>query len=68
MPRAHNYASEGDCASVGVAHINCLDSIKDQVSLSVGSLGFQRLETTVSKRVGSAGLLGAFDLQHYDGP
>jgi hypothetical protein len=62
------YASEGDFASVGAIHINYLDSIKDQVSLSLGSLDFQRLETIASKQVGTGSLLGAFELQHYDGP
>jgi len=62
------YAAEGDFASVGSVHINYLDTIADQVSLSAGTLGFQRVFTAGSSKLGDGNLLGALELQHYDGP
>ncbi len=62
------YASEGDFASVVAVHINYLDAIPDQVSLSVGTLGFQRGVAAGSTAFGDGTVLGAVDLQHYDGP
>jgi TonB dependent receptor/TonB-dependent Receptor Plug Domain len=62
------YADEGDFASVGSVHVNYLDTIADQVSLSAGTLDFQRLFGAGSTPLGSGNLLGALELQHYDGP
>jgi outer membrane receptor protein involved in Fe transport len=62
------YAYEGDFASVGAVHINYLDQIPDQVSLGVGTLDFQRAFTADSTRLGEGTLLGAAEVQHYDGP
>jgi TonB dependent receptor/TonB-dependent Receptor Plug Domain len=62
------YANEGDFASVGAVHINYLDEIPDQVSLTVGTLGFQRAYSAGSAALGAGNLLGALELQHYDGP
>jgi outer membrane receptor protein involved in Fe transport len=62
------YAYEGDFASVGAVHINYLDKIPDQVSLGVGTLDFQRAFTADSTRLGEGTLLGAAEVQHYDGP
>lgn len=62
------YANEGDFASVGAVHINYLDKIPDQVSLGVGTLDFQRAFTADSTRLGDGTLLGAAEVQHYDGP
>ncbi len=62
------YAAEGDFASVGSVHIHYLDTIPAQVSVTEGTLGFQRLFTADSLRLGEGNLLGALELQHYDGP
>jgi outer membrane receptor protein involved in Fe transport len=62
------YANEGDFASVGAVHINYLDTIADQASLTVGTLDFQRLFTAESTPFANGYLLGALELQHYDGP
>jgi outer membrane receptor protein involved in Fe transport len=61
-------ASEGDFASVGAVHLNYLNLIDDQLALTAGTLGFQRLLTAASQAVGEDTLLGALELQHYDGP
>ncbi|HEY4442968.1 MAG TPA: TonB-dependent receptor [Steroidobacteraceae bacterium] len=62
------YASEGDFSAVGAVHVGYLDAIEDQVSLTAGTWGFQRLLTTGSIPVNNGNLLGALELQHYDGP
>jgi hypothetical protein len=62
------YANEGDFASVGAVHINYLDEIPDSASLTVGTLGFQRAYSAGSTALGDGHLLGALELQHYDGP
>ena len=61
-------ASEGDFASVGAVHLNYLNSIDDQLALTAGTFGFQRLLTAASQAVGGGTVLGALELQHYDGP
>ena len=61
-------ASEGDFASVGAVHLNYLNSIDGQLALTAGTLGFQRLLTAASQAAGEGTLLGALELQHYDGP
>jgi hypothetical protein len=62
------YTDEGDFASVGAVHVNYLETIAGQASLSAGTLDFQRLFTAESTKVRDANLLGALELQHYDGP
>jgi outer membrane receptor protein involved in Fe transport len=62
------YASEGDFASVGAVHLNYLNSLDDQAALTAGTLGFERLFTAASHRAGEGTVLGALELQHYDGP
>ncbi len=62
------YANEGDFATVGSVHINYLDSMTPQLSLTGGTLGYQRLFAGGSVGVGEGNLLGALELQHYDGP
>jgi len=62
------YSSEGDFSSVGAIHIGYLDTIEDQISLTGGMWGFERLFTAGSTRLGDGNLLGALELQHYDGP
>ncbi|MGH8149428.1 MAG: TonB-dependent receptor, partial [Steroidobacteraceae bacterium] len=62
------YADEGDFASVGSVHISYLDTIADQVSVTVGTEDFQRYLAAGSTPLGSGNLLGAVEAQHYDGP
>jgi hypothetical protein len=63
------FASEGDFASVGAVHISYLNSIDNQAELSLGSYGFQRLFTAGTLATnGDQTLLGALELQHYNGP
>jgi hypothetical protein len=62
------YADQGDFASVGSIHLSYLDRIDDQVNLTVGNFGFQRLLTAGSIAAGTGRVLGALEVQHYDGP
>ena len=62
------YASQGDFASVGSIHLSYLDRIEDQVNLTAGTMGFQRMLTAGSVAAGAGNVLGALELQHYDGP
>jgi hypothetical protein len=62
------YADEGDFAGVGSVHIAYLNTIPDEVSVSAGTWGFERLFAGGSTAVGEGNLLGALELQHYDGP
>ncbi len=62
------YAYEGDFASVGAVHIHYLNTIPDQVTLSAGTLDYQRYFTAESTQLGDGNLLGALEWQHYDGP
>ena len=62
------YAGEGDFASVGAVHLNYLNGLEDQIALTAGTLGFQRLFAAGSPALGDGRLLGALELQHYDGP
>lgn len=62
------YANEGDFATVGSVHINYLNEMMPQVSLTVGTLGYQRFFGGGSVAVGEGSLLGALEVQHYDGP
>ena len=62
------YANIGDFGAVGSVHVGYRDTIEDQVSASVGTLGFQRIFTAGSESLGQGQLLGALELQHYDGP
>jgi hypothetical protein len=62
------FADIGDFGSVGSDHITLLDTIDDQASVGVGTFGFQRLFTAGSRAAGSGVVLGALELQHYDGP
>lgn len=62
------FAEEGDFASVGSDHIGILDTIDNQATATVGTLGFQRLFAEGSQNTGNATLLGALELLHYDGP
>ena len=62
------YANVGDFGSVGSIHINYLNRIDDQVSVTAGTLGFQRIFAAASTDLGSGALLGALEFKHYDGP
>jgi len=62
------HAGEGDFASVGAVHLNYLNALDDQIALTAGTLGFQRLFAAGSPALGAGRLLGALELQHYDGP
>ncbi|MHB8477439.1 MAG: TonB-dependent receptor [Steroidobacteraceae bacterium] len=62
------HSSEGDFSAVGAVHIGYTNAIDDQVSLTGGTWGFQRLLTAGSTETGTGRLLGALELQHYDGP
>src|ERR1700690_3669006 len=59
------YATEGDFASVGAIHVSYVDTIADQIDVSGGSWGFERVFSAGSTAVGSGNLLGAMELQHY---
>src|SRR6202790_3709632 len=62
------YADEGDFASVGSVHIDYLDSIPDELSLTAGNFNYQRVFAAGSAQLNRSNVLGAVELQHYDGP
>jgi hypothetical protein len=62
------YAAEGDFASVGAVHMGYLNTIPDQISVAGGPEGFERLFSGATTALGAGNLLGALELQHYDGP
>jgi outer membrane receptor protein involved in Fe transport len=62
------YANVGDFGAVGSVHVDYRDNIPDQVAATVGTLGFERLYSAGSESLGDGHLLGAAEVQHYDGP
>jgi outer membrane receptor protein involved in Fe transport len=62
------FAAKGDFASVGTVDIGYLNRIDNQVNVTMGTMGFERLFTAGSRDMGAGTLLGALELQHYDGP
>jgi hypothetical protein len=62
------YADQGDFASVGSIHLGYLDRIADEATVTVGTLGFERVFTAGSVSAAGGSVLGALELQHYDGP
>jgi hypothetical protein len=62
------FASRGDFSSVGSVNMSYLDRIDDQVSLSAGGFGFERALAAGSIEWMGGSVLGAVELQHYDGP
>jgi hypothetical protein len=62
------YANVGDFGAVGSVRVSYRDTIPDEVSATVGTLGFQRILTAGSETLGPGHLLAAVELQHYDGP
>jgi hypothetical protein len=62
------YANVGDFGAVGSLRVSYRDTVQDQVSATVGTLGFQRVFSEGSRAVGGGNLLAALEVQHYDGP
>jgi outer membrane receptor protein involved in Fe transport len=62
------YANVGDFGAVGSVLIDYRNAIADQVSATVGTLGYQRIFSAGSRTVGDGHLLAAAEVQHYDGP
>jgi outer membrane receptor protein involved in Fe transport len=62
------YADVGDFGAVGSVHVSYRGTIADQVSATVGTRGFQRILSAGSEAIGGGNLLGAVEVQHYDGP
>ena len=62
------YANVGDFGAVGSVRVGYRDTIPDQVSVTGGMYGFQRVFTAGTQAVGDGHLLAAMELQHYDGP
>jgi outer membrane receptor protein involved in Fe transport len=62
------YANVGDFGAVGSVRVSYRNTIPDQVSASVGTLGFQRILTAGSDALGPGNLLAAVEVRHYDGP
>ena len=62
------YPSVGDFGAVGSIHVNYRNTIADQVSATIGTLGFQRIFAAGSQDFAVGQLLVAAELQHYDGP
>jgi len=61
--------SLGDFGAVGAAHLKLADTIPTQVSLGIGTLGYQELYGGTTLHIDSSTrLLSALDLSHYDGP
>ena len=62
------YANVGDFGAVGSVHVCYRDTIPDQLTTSVGTLGFERVLGTATQSLGDGHLLQAAEFQHYDGP
>jgi len=62
------HANVGDFGAVGSVRVSYRDTIEDQVSATVGTLGFQRMLSAGSQALGNGNLLAAVEVQHYDGP
>jgi len=62
------YANVGDFGAVGSVHVNYRDTTPDQVAATVGMDGFQRIFSAGTTALGDGHVLGAVELQHYDGP
>jgi outer membrane receptor protein involved in Fe transport len=62
------YANVGDFGAVGSVRMSYRDTIEDQVSATLGTLGFQHILAAGSQTLGIGTLLAGVELQHYDGP
>src|SRR6202046_2079454 len=55
------YANVGDFGAIGSVHLDYRDVIPDQIAVSVGTLGFQRLFSAESETLGEGHLLAALE-------
>jgi len=62
------YAAVGDFGAVGSVRIAYRDTIPEQISVTAGSFGFQRIFAAGSTAFANGTLLTAIEGQHYDGP
>ncbi len=62
------YANVGDFGAVGSVHIGYRDVIPDQLAVTEGMYGFQRVFSAGTQPLGDGHLMAAAELQHYDGP
>jgi outer membrane receptor protein involved in Fe transport len=62
------YANVGDFGAVGSIHLDYRDIIADQMQVTAGSFGFQRLFSAGSQDLGGGHLLEALEIQHYGSP
>jgi outer membrane cobalamin receptor len=62
------YADVGDFGAVGSLHVSYRDTIPEQFSATIGTLGYERLLTAGSEALGGGNLLVFAEAQHYDGP
>ena len=62
------YADVGDFGSVGSVHINYLNTLADQAAVTVGTLGYYNAMSSGSTEIDNGHLLGAVEVQSYDGP
>lgn len=62
------YANVGDFGAVGSVQVDYRDTTPAQVAVSAGTLGFRRIFAADSTPLAAGNLLGAAELQHYDGP
>ncbi|HTT05641.1 MAG TPA: TonB-dependent receptor [Steroidobacteraceae bacterium] len=61
------YANIGDFGSVGSIHIDYVNTIPTQLSVTAGTLDFQHYFAAGSTAIGQGNVLGALEFQHYDG-
>jgi outer membrane receptor protein involved in Fe transport len=61
------YANVGDFGAVGSVHVSYRDTIDDQATAALGTLGFRRVFSAGSTPVAGGNLLAAGEFQHYDG-
>ena len=62
------YANVGDFGAVGSVRLDYRDTIENQATVGVGTLGYERAFTAASQAVGTGHYLEAAEFQHYDGP
>jgi outer membrane receptor protein involved in Fe transport len=62
------YADVGDFGAVGSVRVNLRDEIPDQMSVSAGTYGYERVFGAGTQAVGEGHVLAAAEVQHYDGP
>lgn len=63
------YASEGDFSSTGSAHISYVDKLDTNIAeLSGGMFGYGRMLLAGSPKLKGGNIIGALELETYDGP